>query len=80
MQLINYFSVRVSLYRVKPDGNYLVYRTLSDLILGNQEYYDILKSKLITKFVVCDHFNVMRLSGIFSDQEFQDIVTWVQTY
>ena len=50
MQLIDYFGVNVSLYSVKPDGN-CIYRALSHIILGNQEYYDILVSNLIAKFV-----------------------------
>ena len=73
IQLIDYFGVSISLYSVKPDGNCL-YRALSHLILGNQEYYDILKNKLIAKFVNSHnhHFNVMRQSGILSDQELQE--------
>ena len=50
IQLIDYFGASISLYSVKPDGKSL-YRALSLLILGNQEYYDILKNKLIAKFV-----------------------------
>ena len=73
IQLIDYFGVSISLYSVKPDGKSL-YRALSHLILGNQEYYDILKNKLIAKFVNSHnhHFNVMRQSGILSDQELQE--------
>ena len=69
IQLLDYFGVSISLYSVKPDGNCL-YRALSHLILGNQEYYDMLKKKLIAKFVNSDthHFNIMRQSGILSDQ------------
>ena len=76
IQLIDYFGVSIytiSLYSVKPDG-YCLYRALSHLILGNQEYYDILKNKLIAKSVNSHnhHFNVMRQSGILSDQELQE--------
>ena len=60
IKLISYFGVNVSLYSVKSDGNCL-YRALSHIILGNEEYYAELKSKLIEKFVACQnhHFNVM---------------------
>ena len=72
MQLIDYFGVNVSLYSVKPDGN-CIYRALSHIILGNQEYYDILVSNLIAKFVPAQSPpNVMRQFGICSDQELQE--------
>ena len=73
IQFIDYFGLSISLYSVKPDSNCL-YRSLSHLILGNQEYYDILKNKLIAKFVNSHnhHFNVMRQSGILSEQELQE--------
>ena len=75
IQLIDYFGVSISLCSVKPDGNCL-YHALSHLILGNQEYYDILKNKLIANFVNSHnhHFNVMRQSSILNDQELQLIV------
>ena len=71
--MIDYFGVSISLHSVKPDGNCL-YRALSHLILGNQEYYDILNNKLIAKFVNSHnhYFDVMRQSGIMSIQELQE--------
>ena len=75
MQLINYFGVNVSLYSVKQDGNSL-YHALSHIILGNQEYYNILKSKLMAKFAACHkhHFNLMRQSGILSGRNHRNIL------
>ena len=69
MQLNNYFGINVSVYFVKPDGN-----CISHIILRNQEYYSFLQSKLIARFVAwhIHFFNVMRESGILSDQELQE--------
>ena len=55
---------------VYGDGNCL-YRTLSHVIFGSESSYRILKHTLISKFksTPAHFYNVMRRSGIFSDQE-----------
>ena len=61
MQLNSYFGVYVSLCSVKPDGNCLRIPCTFSYNSRNQEYYDILKSKQIAKFVACHnyHFNFL---------------------
>ena len=46
IQLINYFGKNVSKYSVQPDGNCL-YRALSQIIFGMEDYYELLKHQLI---------------------------------
>ena len=77
-QLVNYFGQAVSVYTVDPDGNCL-YRALSHLIFGTENCFEVLKHKLINKFINSPqhHFNVMRRSGIYSEQELQDHINTV---
>ena len=68
-RLRNKFGPQMYLCPVYGDGNCL-HRTLSHVIFGSESSY-ILKPSLISKFKITPvHFyNVMRRSGIFSNQE-----------
>ena len=54
----------------QPDGNCL-YRSLSHIIFGTENCFDILKYNLINTFITSTqhHYNVMHRSGILSEQE-----------
>ena len=49
-QLSTYFDQNVSVYHVQPDGNCL-YRSLSHIIFGTGNCFDILKYNLINSFI-----------------------------
>ena len=69
-RLRNKFGPQIYLCPVYGDGNCL-YRTLSHVIFGSESSYRVLKHSLISKFksTPAHFYNVMRRSGIFSEQE-----------
>ena len=58
---------------VQPDGNCL-YRSLSHIIFGTENCFDILKYNLINSFISSTqhHYNVIHRSGILSEQELHE--------
>ena len=68
-QLI-YFDQNVSVYHVQPDGNCL-YRSLSHIIFGTENCFEILKYNLIIHSTQ-HHYNVMHRSGKLSEQELHE--------
>ena len=74
-QLTTYFDQNVSVYHVQPDGNCL-YRSLSHIIFGTENCFDILKYNLINTFIASTqhHYNVMHRFGILSEQELHELI------
>ena len=70
--------MNVSIYSIQPDGNCL-YRALSHIIFGVEDYHELLKDKLLLTFVASPnlHFNDMQKSGILSEQELQEHINSV---
>ena len=77
-QLTTYFDKNVSVYYVQPDGNCL-YRSLSHIIVGTENFFEILEYNLINTFMTSTqhHYNVMRKSGILSEQELHEHINSV---